>query len=395
MITTSLELTCRDSVVARDGRPFGTNGSNRMRSLSWPTPSMIAGSLRTALGRDSNRDFSPETAHELTEVAVDGFLPYLDDTLYFPAPLDCIPAPESHEPPLRAVPISMAGFGGGTSWPDELALDPVMIPLDAAAEDFKPGAGPAWWPADRYAAWLTGGGIDRFDDRFLCLPEIEERTHVALDEATGAAQDGQLFSTQALVLGALKNFVSQSPVSPTYRIRVRAGGWCHDRAASLSGLHTTGGERRLVHYRTVSDSQAWQCPPTVASALIGASSVRMDLVTPAIFDGGWRPGWLDRSGVGSPPESGLQLRLVGAAVGRWRAISGWSLNPAVARLGRPGPKPIRRTVPAGSVYFFEVLAGNPGVLTSRWLESVSDDVQERRDGFGLATWGIWNRTQVA
>ncbi|HAN99542.1 MAG TPA: hypothetical protein DCQ98_19905 [Planctomycetaceae bacterium] len=274
-----------------------------------------------------------------------------------------------------------------------------MIPLEAAPDEFKPGPAPAWWPADAYAAWLMGDRLAPFDRRFLCAPEIEERTHVALDRNSGAAGDGDLFSTEALALAGLKRFRSsdggdaEATVTPRYRVRVRAEGWCHDHASQLAGFHTTGGERRLVHYRAVTDEAGWQCPTSIATALSGARAIRMDLVTPAIFGRGWLPNWLDDSGIGAPPALDLQLKLIGAAVGRWRAISGWSLNAATDPNGRLGPKPIRRMVPAGSVYFFEVLAGDPAALASRWLESVSDDDQERRDGFGLAAWGTWNRLQ--
>jgi CRISPR-associated protein Cmr3 len=46
-------------------------------------------------------------------------------------------------------------------------------------------------------------------------------------------------------------------------------------------------------------------------------------------------------------------------------------------------------VPAGGAYFFELLKGQSSDLEKLWLESVSDEEQDRRDGFGLATWGIW------
>ena len=77
---------------------------------------------------------------------------------------------------------------------------------------------------------------------------------------------------------------------------------------------------------------------------------------------------------------------------RWRAVSGWNLEK-----GKRGPKAIRRLVPAGSVYFFELKDGNPADLAKLWLKSVSDkgqDGQDRRDGFGLAMWGIWDQSKA-
>jgi CRISPR-associated protein Cmr3 len=109
----------------------------------------------------------------------------------------------------------------------------------------------------------------------------------------------------------------------------------------------------------------------------------MVLASPAVFRHGWRPGWLGENLEGSPPGSAVRLRLVGLSIPRWRAVSGWSL--AEPR----GPKPVRRVVPAGGVYFFEVVGGGTAVsLADRWLQPVSDE-QDRRDGFGLAAWGTW------
>lgn len=66
-------------------------------------------------------------------------------------------------------------------------------------------------------------------------------------------------------------------------------------------------------------------------------------------------------------------------------MSGWDY-----REGHRGPKPVRWLAPAGSVYFFEVLDGDPTVLAKEaWLQSVCDEEQDQRDGFGLALWGIW------
>jgi CRISPR-associated protein Cmr3 len=125
----------------------------------------------------------------------------------------------------------------------------------------------------------------------------------------------------------------------------------------------------------------------VRQALSSASKIRMVLATPAVFSDGWKPAWLDESLVGTPPGANGALKLVGMSIERWRAVSGWSLAnlPNQPR----GPKPVKRVVPTGGVYFFEVIDGSASELADRWLEPVSDDEQDRRDGFGLAVWGTW------
>jgi CRISPR-associated protein Cmr3 len=389
-MTTILELTCRDPIVSRDGRPFGAGQGNRMRSAGWPIPSVVAGSLRTAVGKAAGRDLSAATEQELQEllqVAVAGVLPAADGLLYLPAPRDCVVHPEHGS--LRATPQTFDE--GGCDWPAE-GLRPVMLAEDQAKDDFKPKDGPAWWPVDRYAGWLAGQTVT-FGPSFLNSPAREDRTHVRLDADTGAADEGNLFTTAALPLTHLARYGMSHDIAFRERFaeirltaRVRANGWCGETVARLDTLHPLGGERRLVHWRTTA-SGVWTCPEAVASSLTMTQRVRMALATPAIFRGGWKPGWLGNELTGTPPGTDLTLKLVGASIQRWRAASGWSL----AKLSNQprGPKPVKRMVPAGGVYFFEVVNGTAAALKTRWLEPVSDDAQDRGDGFGLAAWGVW------
>lgn len=387
-MTTMLEISCRDPVVSRDGRPFGAGQGNRMRGLDWVLPSVLAGALRTTLGKSANRDFSKEVAEDLLRVEVAGPFPLAEGHLYFPAPEDCVVHPERG--PLRAVPRQPNK--GGCDWP-ATALHPVCLSDEQAPHDFKPEKTPAWWPEERLAAWLAGEEI-ALDDQFLRAPEKVERTHVRIDRATGAAEEGALFTTAALALNYLPRYrcERERPRSSrfaeiTLAVRVRTDGWSGDAAAALDALHPLGGERRLAHWKTIADAGAWRCPGKIQEALAGTLRVRMVLATPAIFLDGWKPGWLNHELVGTPPGATVALRLVGVSIQRWRAVSGWSLADLP---GRPrGPKPVRRLVPAGGVYFFETVDGNASDLTNRWLESVSDDAQDRRDGFGLAVWGNW------
>lgn len=384
-MTTMLEITCRDPIVARDGRPFGAGQGNRMRSLDWLLPSVLAGSLRSTLGKSADRDFSVDTAQDLLRVEIAGPLPQSDGQLYFPAPEDCVAHPERG--PLRAIPQAIDKGGG--DWPEPgLLVVQVQTP-----DDFKPEAAPAWWPEDRYAAWLAGEDI-AFDERFLCRAKVENRTHVRINPDAGSAADENLFTTAALALSRLPRHgasAERTGLSRFARIslsaRVRAAGWCGEEVAQLDTLHPLGGERRLAHWKTSTKTIRWSCPEKIRKVLGAAPRARMVLATPAIFARGWKPGWLNEGLVGKPPGTDVSLRLRGISIQRWRAVSGWSL----AELpGHPrGQKPVKRMVLAGGIYFFEIVDGNVSDLCERWLEPISDDEQDRRDGFGLATWGVW------
>lgn len=388
---TTLEITCRDPIVSRDGRPFGAGKGNRMRGLDWLLPSVIAGALRTTLGTSAGRDFSTAIAEELLQVEIAGPFPLVQERLYFPAPDDCVVHPKLG--PLRAAPQPLNS--GGCDW-QAAGLRPVGLTEKQAPKDFKPEQTPAWWPEERLAAWLIDDDKFEFNKyNFLCAAEKVERTHVKLNTDSGAAEEGALFTTAALALTALPRYGldAKEPRSCRFTdihlaVRVRASGWCGEAAIKLDALYPLGGERRLVHCRATADTDAWSCPQKIREALGMTSHVRMILATPAIFRDGWKPGWLNDELVGRPPGATATLKLIGVSIQRWRAVSGWSLlnNPPAQR---PGPKPVKRIVPSGGIYFFETVDGDASKLADRWLESVSDDEQDRRDGFGLAAWGIW------
>ena len=120
--------------------------------------------------------------------------------------------------------------------------------------------------------------------------------------------------------------------------------------------------------------------PSQPESLGEAKRIRLQLVTPAVFRDGWRPGWLDH---GAPPGCpGVKLRLVSAAVARPILASGFDMTKGGAERLRES----RAMAPAGSVYFFEVEAGDPRQL---WLKSISDGLQDQQDGFGLVLVGGW------
>jgi CRISPR-associated protein Cmr3 len=391
-MSTILELTTHDPLIARDGRPFGIGQGNRMRGLPWPLPSVVAGAFRTAVVTCHGKlDFSGDMPQRLLrQVSVHGVFPTVGHELYLPAPNDAVAEPVDHgkERSQQLHRLRPQEVIGGCDFPRD-GLLPVMLSESQAKEDFKPAEVPAWWPVGKYAEWLVGKSI-HIDSSFLSSPRQSTRDHVKLDANRGAAAESRLYATANLHLTHLPRFGAEE--SPSFQdrfadirlsVRVQVDG--EDlRQTAISFWHPLGGERRLVHWQPSSHTvTGWDCPQTIRDALAQAARVRMVLATPAIFSGGWRPGWLTEQLEGTPPGSSVKLKLVGVANGRWKAVSGWSLAPP------RGAKPIRRMVPAGSVYFFTCEHGAAAALTDLWLKPVSDDEQAQRDGFGLAVWGTW------
>ena len=393
-----LNINPIDPLIARDGRPFIAGG--QMKSLDWFYPSTVAGSLRTLLGKKKDGKFPPALVEKLKNTRVAGPFPCIHNKLYFPSPKDMILREAGDSIYAHALLPQDHPKGVSCIMPDAPAgLKPVYM-NNPPNDDFKPERPPLFWSQDVIFKWLAGdsgacfssvyrkdlpGGllIDQSGKALEFIPDIpqDHRFHVKIDPDKNAAEEHMLFKTASLV------FDKKMSAS----IRVEPDPELADTLSKDLGIHPLGGERRPAYWQMADtgSSGLWECPKSLKSTLQNARYLKLMLATPAIFQNGWYPGWIDADGLGLPiSDSSVRLKLISACVDRWLPISGFSLED-----GNWGPKPVCRMVPAGSVYFFEVQEGNADELIAKtWLQSVSDHEVHKADGFGLALWGVWNHT---
>ena len=348
-------------VIVRSGRPFDDLAG--LDPARFPPPSTVAGCLRTAWARQEGQDFGLH----LRELAVSG--PLLVDRrkqVLVPKPAD------AHyfgaEACTRAEPRP---FAAGCRSDLPAGLVPVQLTKECES---KPVKGPLWWSLCDLLDFRRDVSLADLKKRGWS-PTSERRTHVAIDRERGAADEGKLFQTEGLVLDGDKN---GDAAQGGLRLMARCG------KELRSGLVHLGGERRLAALEPQSGS-TWPTPPDGwLRSIAGAGGVSLTLLTPAIFSMGFRPGWLDAELIGSPPVApSLTLQLRAVAIDRWQPHSGWDLK---ARQ----PRPTRKLAPAGATYWFRIVDGaNEEALGHLWLANVSDEEQDRRDGFGLALPSAW------
>ncbi|MCL6527932.1 MAG: type III-B CRISPR module-associated protein Cmr3 [Thermaceae bacterium] len=372
-----LEIHALSPLLFRDGRPFSAADGTETaaRSLNLPLPSTVAGFVRTQVGLAEGKGFSQEQLQNLHGLQVCGPLLALGNQVLLPAPRDAMVYRGADGSPhvMKLLPFSPPD-GAGCDLPKGL------LPLQVT-QDVKPESGYNFWTARDMERWLLDETL--VPENISGLP-TETRVHVGMDREKGKAQEGQLFSVayRPLEMG------SGPDDYQTASLRVRLSLPNGQTPAPTGHL---GGERRPVAVEVKPGlSDYWfDCPESIKKrfAELGKGArVRLVLATPALFEHGWKPGWIEKSDTGELhlPRglARVRLKLVSAAVGRREPVSGWNLR-------QNQPKRVRWMAPAGSVYFFEVEDGNPADLLESWLRPISDNEQDRKDGFGLALWGVW------
>jgi len=363
-----------DVLFLRGNKLFGDPGSHG-ESLVPPWPSLAAGAIRSLMlvrdGVELGAFARGETGHPtLGTPQQPGAFAVTTFTLARRAGGEGVEA-------LHRLPADLVVTGEGSG---RLALE--RLEPRALAEGIASSA-----PLARVAAlgsdqrakprpgmWLDEAGWQRYLAGELPEPhhlvdsqalwKIEARVGVGLDPEQRRAEDGKLFTAQAVGLEPGCGFlVGVSGAEPPAEGTVRLGG--DGRGAAL----------RAVEYRP---------PEPDYEAIAGSRRCRIVLTSPGIFAAGWRPSGCDAEGRFA--LGAVRARLTSAAVSRAEVVSGWDL-------ARAAPKPALRVAPAGSVYWLEALEASPEALrelarAGLWPEQGPDPAR-RAEGFNRFTFAAY------
>ncbi len=229
-----------------------------------------------------------------------------------------------------------------------------------------------WLKATGLKTYLEGG-IPQEDElvHSSVIWKSDPRLGIARSRTSGTAAEGKIYTTDTVAMRDGWGFL------------VEIGG----AEASLipsSGLLRLGGDGRGA------EIMSWTDPVSEYPALEPGTPFTVYLQTPGLFPGGWLPPGVDPDTMRLEID-GLTARLATAAVPRHEVVSGWDI--AAHR-----PKPAQRAVPAGSVYHFDQIEGDPArypehlwKLIETELGGAWDSVwkQRRAEGFSNVVLGRW------
>lgn len=399
-------LEAEDVLLFRDSRPFTAGEDFRAEGLFPPLPPPVAGTIRSALLspflRTHGLTFRDLARHEKLQ-GVREALGTANSLgrLHLAGPLACTYVPGEYRPvPWFALPADLLGdlvprlrddlplpgvrrplaSGLGQGHMATLAAGPaqggVSGPNGADAQADFGEDGCEWLAAAAIQGYLCGGTRVV---RSMLKVATEIRTGIQRSSAN-TVEAGRLYSAQM----NRPEWCQENAVGLLVRVELPPG------YAPLSPQYVPlGGEGRSAFLRPLDDyelalSSAENRQAIAAQILEDGGRFRLCLATAGVFAGGLIP-------------SKFPGKLVGVASGKPLSVGAWDLAANV-------PRPLRRAVPPGSVYFgrmasntreaAEALLENYHLQTTLQAQDALPEASYRAQmGFGLTLVGAWTKNE--
>ena len=378
-----LFLQPNDTFFFRDGKPFTKGDQSEGYSIFPPLPSTILGALRTAYiaehgdlstfyaGKMTNTIGTPSS---LGSMKLRGaFLADRKSGTYFPIPLDLVRKKNEKENrlyPLEVLPEN-SNFISNTVLAHYLGW--------VGSEEVEPETSGKLHSIYMKQYLLGKRKSFRFRpyEDFIC---DEPKIGIGRDQRTLTSEESMLYRIN------MSRFQSRFLNTSELGFVVE---YCCDEKLPEKGLLKLGGEGKSFLYElsahdpkplpTKEDEEA------LKAAIQKSGGFKLYFATPAIFEHGWLPKWIDkRTHCSQYPVSGtgsMSIKLVTAAVGKPIPVGGWDMKKEEA-------KPTRCAVPAGSVYYFKIADEScvDTIIRTFHYKNISD--YQAKEGFGLCFVGV-------
>lgn len=352
-----LFLKPNDTFFFRDGRPFTRGQQSEGYSIETPFPSTVMGALRTAYIAFCG-DIAQFTNDQMRSVIgtkqslagalihIKGvFLGQSEGSLYYLTPRDLVSEKKSGNPALYLLSESQSDAFSSNS-----KLSMLLTWNKSEVQVEHPGG---YISSDNLRKYLLA------DTESLTLEKSdfivnEPKVGITRNHNTLAAAEGMLYRIN------MKRFTDSE-----FGFAVDVDGI---KELPKKALIKLGGEAKSFTYSETSQSTdplSDDDLTTLQERVSNSRKFKLYLATPAIFNEGWFPRGLHKN-----------IELVTAAVGNYVPVGGWD----VAH-GRP--KRTYRAVPAGSVYYFQLVKGADVDVILNYLHYKNIGDQRTQEGFGL------------
>lgn len=361
-----LKLKALDTLFFRDGKPFNKDGDNWVSCFFPPASSVFYGAIRSAFFADniSQLRLANTSGDPTSTLRIKGVFLLINNNLYFPLPLDMVKNKGKKEI-VRLLNLKECNFV--SNCPTEMVL---LADEGSEVESIKDGL-----LDDISLKDYLSGTVQQLPFRQMSeFVTQEPKIGVGLNPVTGQVRDGHLYRV---------GMVRPSTISK------KSQGNYNTRNVSIlidfegltlppEGFMKVGGEGKAAYYEHYEGGSI--ATSTSDWVNFDTNRFKVYLATPAKFSNGWLPNWIDETTL-TGTYKGHSLRLLTAAIGRYVSIGGFDIK-------ENRPKTMVRTVPAGSVYYFEILDNSKiqEVVKKFHYSNISDFDSDQ--GFGLSFVGV-------
>jgi len=359
-----------DTLFFRDGRPFSMGAETWANPIFPPYPSTIYGAIRTWLifERGNLKDFEDgKFENELGRIIKDekgdikvkkgslkmkGSLVALNDILYFPVPKDLLKRKDKNEERLYSINLIKK--------PEILTSEYPLKNVLINKEEFELDEVDEFIDINSLKDYLKNSErILEYTDKEKIFKQ-EKKTGIKRSKKTLSSEEGHLYRIPMIRLEKGASLFVEIEGLNSY---------------PENGVIQIGGEGKTAKIEKCSDLLE-----SIRNLNFKFKNrmFKLYLATPAIFNKGWIPEWIEENFEGNYKE--IKLRLISCSIGKYNLIGGWDL-------ARKRPKPMYKAVPAGSVYYFEILDDTPAekIKETFHLKNISDI--NPQEGFGLSLVG--------
>ncbi len=344
MATTILRINPFDTFFFRDGKPFTMGDDSWADGIFPPSPSVIYGALRTAWISEKLDGFVDKNIEESKNLSIKGiFVEFNNNSIALPVPRDLVHEKgNKNNKSILQLQLNKAFCKNAPSM--------IAMPLQHKfVEEFASNSLIKYQPYERY---LKGVASVQVEEDYL----IEEsKIGIGRQFDTRTSEEGSLYRVD------MKRFKNEET-----SIIVE----CEGLDFVSNSFFRIGGEGKVASYNAVADGHT----DIDAPMSLNNNRFKICLSTPSIFDKGWLPDWINETSFEGEYKA-LKLKLIATVLGKPVNVGGFDVK-------LKKPKTMYKAIPAGSVYWFELLSGTMQEAREAFhYQSISE--QKANEGFGI------------
>lgn len=354
----TIQISAFDTLFVRDGKPFSMGEDTWASGIFPPPPSVFYGALRTRYFSEhpdqlrlANRERDPTGKLEIQKI---GYLLREGNSTeqIFPAPYDLMIDKDVEDDDNSGL--------GLLRYEDQAPISSSELALlrIEGKDNIEATGGESFINDAQFIDYLNGKTPSSVIEKSK-LWSTEPKLGIAKDRFTGSSQTGKLYRVGMVRPSQLDIYLTFTGL---------------ETEIAKSGMIKLGGEGKAAQYHNF-DAENFEAPTPVGNRF------KIYFATPALFKNGFLPNVTE--GIWKKHD----IRVLAVASGKPVFLGGFAMKSKNAGKGQ-APKPMRKAVPAGSVYFVEV-----GGDISAAIEAIhghcisdmfSDDDCPANQGFGLA-----------